>query len=174
VPLYILGSSLFGAQLAAAIGLPYAFASHFAPQSLHDAIAVYRQRFEPSAQLEQPYVIAGVNVIAADTDDEAQAQLQITRRARVRNLFGRDGRVFTDDEADAILRSPQAVHVNQMLTYSAVGTPPAVLEYVDRFAEETGADELMVVHQTSTVATRLRSLELLAEAAGLAPAPVPG
>jgi luciferase family oxidoreductase group 1 len=87
VPIYILGSSLFGGQLAATLGLPFAFASHFAPGSLRDAVTNYRKQFQPSEQLSEPYVIAAVNVIAADTDDEAQAQLQITRRARVRHLF---------------------------------------------------------------------------------------
>src|SRR5690606_30234754 len=86
VPLYILGSSLFGAQLAAKLGLPYAFASHFAPAALQQAVAVYRERFEPSEQLGEPYVIAAVNVIAADTEEEAQEQLHVARRTRVRVL----------------------------------------------------------------------------------------
>src|SRR3954467_8164825 len=88
VPLYVLGSSLFGAHLAAALGLPYAFASHFAPQALEAAVATYRREFKPSAQLEAPYVIAGVNVIAADTDAEAQEQLRTTRRLRATGIFG--------------------------------------------------------------------------------------
>ena len=90
MPLYILGSSLFGARLAAALGLPYGFASHFAPQALRQAVAIYRHEFQPSAQLAEPYVIAAVNVIAADTDDDAQAQLQAVRRGRVR-LFVQRG-----------------------------------------------------------------------------------
>jgi luciferase family oxidoreductase group 1 len=96
VPLYVLGSSMFGAQLAAVLGLPYGFASHFAPQLLHDAVALYREQFEPSEQLDAPYVIAGVNVLAADTDAEAQDQLHRTKKARVRNLFGRGGRRISD------------------------------------------------------------------------------
>lgn len=169
VPLYILGSSLFGGRLAAALGLPFAFASHFAPGALLDAIASYRKQFRPSDQLSEPYVIAAVNVIAADTDEAAQAQLQITRRARVRHLFsrGQGAAPFTDDEADAILQSPQARHVDQMMTYTAVGTPDVVMEYLDKFVALTDANELMVVHQTSTIPTRVRSLELLAEVAEL-------
>ncbi len=164
VPLYILGSSLFGAQLAAALGLPYGFASHFAPQLLHEAVALYREQFEASEQLDAPYVIAGVNVLAADTDAEAQDQLHRTKKARVRNLFGRGGRRISDLEAEQILRSPQAVHVEQMLRYSAVGTRDVVRDAVTDFAKEADADELMVVHMAPTIAARLRSLELLADA----------
>ncbi len=169
VPLYILGSSLFGAQLAAALGLPYAFASHFAPQALHQAIAIYRERFKPSAQLEQPYVIAGVNVIAAETESEAKAQHQAIRRARLRRDPLRPAlQSLSDEEVDALLETPQGAFVDVMLTYSAVGTPDDVASYLDTFRRETGADELITVHSTSAIADRLRSVELLAEAAGLA------
>jgi luciferase family oxidoreductase group 1 len=164
VPLYVLGSSMFGAQLAAVLGLPYGFASHFAPQLLHEAVALYREQFEPSEQLDAPYVIAGVNVLAADTDAEAQDQLHRTKKARVRNLFGRGGRRISDLEAEQILRSPQAVHVEQMLRYSAVGTPDVVRDAVTDFAKDADADELMVVHMAPTITARLRSLELLADA----------
>ncbi len=151
------------------LGLPYGFASHFSPQLLHQAIRIYRERFEPSEQLEQPYVIAGVNVVAADTEAEARTHLEATRRARVRNLFGRDGQPLTDADIDAILRSPQAAHIDQMMTYSAVGTPDTVAAYLDEFQEATGADELIVVHHATTVTGRLRSVELLADAVDLAP-----
>jgi luciferase family oxidoreductase group 1 len=167
VPLYILGSSLFGARLAAQLGLPYAFASHFAPNALQDAVAIYRREFKPSAQLDAPHVIAGVNVIAADSASEAQAMLQETKRARVSLFFG-GGREFTDDEADMILDSPQGQHVSQMMTYSAVGTPDAVMEYLDSFGRHADADELIVAHQSTGTEARLRSVELLAQAAGLA------
>ena len=167
VPIYILGSSLFGAQLAAVLGLPYAFASHFAPRSLHAAIAAYRDRFTPSSQLERPYVMAGINVIAADTDAVAREQLELTRRARVRNLFSRNGKPLTDDQVDGVLRSPQAAHVDEMLTYCAVGEPGRVAEQLESFVGDTGADELVTVHPASTVAHRLRSVELLAEAVDL-------
>jgi luciferase family oxidoreductase group 1 len=166
VPLYILGSSLFGARLAAQLGLPYAFASHFAPSALQDAVAVYRREFKPSAQLDAPHVIAGVNVIAADSAGEAQAMFREALRARVSLFFG-NGREFSDDEADMVLDSPQGQHVSQMMTYSAVGTPDAVVEYLDEFTAHSDADELIVAHQSTGTESRLRSVELLAEAAGL-------
>jgi luciferase family oxidoreductase group 1 len=166
VPLYILGSSLFGARLAAQLGLPYAFASHFAPSALQDAVALYRREFKASAQLEVPHVIAGVNVIAADSASEAQEMLRATKRARVSLFFG-GGREFTDDEADMILDSPQGQHVSQMMAYSAVGTPDVVLDYLDSFGRHADADELIVAHQSPGTAARLRSVELLAQVAGL-------
>lgn len=143
VPLYILGSSLFGAQLAAALGLPYAFASHFAPQALTEAVALYRQQFQPSEQLAEPYVIAGVCVIADDDGDLARAQLLQAKRQRVSALFGR-GRQFTDDEADAVLSMPQGRQIDQMMTYTGVGTPAEVRSYLDWFAGHADADELIV------------------------------
>ncbi|CAN5478072.1 LLM class flavin-dependent oxidoreductase [soil metagenome] len=167
VPLYILGSSLFGAQLAAMLGLPYAFASHFSPGALDEAIRVYRERFEPSTQLPQPYVFAGVNVIAADSDADARHHLEATRRKRVRSLFSRDDQSLTDAEVDTILRSPQGAHVDQMMTYTAVGTPDTVVAYLDNFQRHTRADELIVVHHAANIAGRLRSVELLAAAADL-------
>jgi luciferase family oxidoreductase group 1 len=169
VPLYILGSSLFGAKLAAALGLPYSFASHFAPAALQDAVAIYRREFQPSAQLDEPHVIAGVNVIAADSNADAQEQLHKVKRARVSLLFGRD-RTFTPEEADVVLESPAGQHVEQMVKYSAVGTPGAVKEYLDGFARHADADELIVAHQSTTTEARLRSVELLAEVSGLVPA----
>jgi luciferase family oxidoreductase group 1 len=163
VPLYILGSSMFGATLAAALGLPYAFASHFAPDALQQAVAAYRSEFRPSTQLDQPYVIAGVNVIAADTTSAAEEQLLAAKRGRAISLFGR-GRSLTDQEADEILASPAGRHVEQMVTYSAVGTPAEVSAYIEAFAAHAGADELMVAHQSPTTEDRLRSVELLADA----------
>jgi len=167
VPLYILGSSLFGAQLAALLGLPFGFASHFAPQALYQAITIYRDRFEPSAQLERPHVIVGVNVVAADTEATAQEHLQASRRARVRNLFKRGDEKLTDEQVEAILRSPQSAQIDEMLRFAAVGTPPMVRQYLDNFAAQTEADELIVVHHAPSVADRLRSVELLAEAVDL-------
>lgn len=171
VPLYILGSSLFGAQLAAVLGLPYAFASHFAPAALQQAIAVYREDFRPSEQLDRPYVIAGVNVIAAATDAEAREQFERSRRARVRNLFSRGEERLNDAQVEAILDSPRAAAVDQMLVHSAVGTPEAVVAFLDDFRRLTGADELITVHHADTVERRLRSVELLADAADVAAAP---
>ncbi len=171
VPLYILGSSLFGAQLAAMLGLPYAFASHFAPQALEQAVALYRAEFRPSEQLEAPYVIAGINVIAADSHDEAAVQHLQVRRARVSLFLGRE-RGFTDEEADAVLASPQGRQIAEMMRYSAIGTPDRVRDGLEEFRAHADADELIVVHGSPTLEGRLRSVDLLAEAWDLAPAGV--
>lgn len=167
VPLYILGSSLFGAELAASLGLPYAFASHFAPAALHDAIALYRRQFRPSTQLAQPYVIAGVNVITAETDAEAKALLEGARYQIISNLLGRGRTQGVRLTNEALLRTPQAAFVEQMFTYRAVGSPRTVIDELRQFLAHCGADELMTVHHTQSVQTRLRSVELLAEAAEL-------
>jgi luciferase family oxidoreductase group 1 len=163
VPLFILGSSLYGAQLAAMLGLPYAFASHFAPAALVDAIALYRREFRPSEQLAEPYAIAGVNVIAADTDDDAHDQWTAVRRWRVAR-FVAPGRELTDDEADQLLASPQGRQIAQMMHYAAVGTPDRVAAYLDDFADLAGADELITAHASPTIEQRLRSVDLLADA----------
>lgn len=168
VPLFILGSSLFGARLAAAIGLPFAFASHFAPAALQDAVAIYRSQFQPSEQLDRPQVIAALNVIAADSTAEADAELHLVRRARVSALYGRGGRTFTDDEADLVLESDAGRQIEQMTTYSAVGTPGEVREYLEQFRKHADADELILAHASTTMAGRLRSVELTAES--MAPA----
>ena len=170
VPLYILGSSLYGAQLAAALGLPYAFASHFAPAALQDAVRVYRERFEPSAQLERPYVIAAVNVLAADSEAEALRQLEARRRAVARAILSPPGRPLDDDQVEEVLRAPQGRHLEQMFTHTAVGTAETVRAHLERFRALAGADEVMTVHQADTVEGRLRSLELTARPAGLAAA----
>jgi luciferase family oxidoreductase group 1 len=166
VPLYILGSSLFGAQLAGQFGLPYAFASHFAPDQLDGALAAYRSEFKPSAQLAEPYAIVGVNVTAADTAEAARAQLETVRRVRAASLFarqvGKNPAEITDEEADQLLAGGAAVHVDQMMRYSAVGTPREVSDYLDGFLKKTGADELMTVHHAASAEDRLRSVTLLA------------
>lgn len=166
VPLYILGSSLFGAELAAYLGLPYAFASHFMPGALREAVAVYRRQFRPSEQLDTPYVIAGVNVIAAGSDAVAQEYRVAVLRSRVASILGK-GRAVSDDEADYLLGTPQGRHVAEMMTYAAVGTPDAVRAYLDDFADLADADELMVVHASPTIEARLRSVELLSDVSGL-------
>jgi luciferase family oxidoreductase group 1 len=167
VPLYILGSSMFGATLAATLGLPYAFASHFSPELLDQAIAAYRAEFTPSELLERPYVIAGVNVLAADTLAEAQDQLQAVRRARAVGLYGRrigaSPLEVTDQQADHLLAAGMAAHVDQMLTFTAMGTTEDVGEYLVQFVERTMADELITAHHAPDIDARLRSVELLAE-----------
>jgi luciferase family oxidoreductase group 1 len=163
VPLYILGSSMFGATLAAALGLPYAFASHFAPQQLEAAVAAYRREFKPSEQLDQPYVIAGVNVVAADTVEAARANFGAVRRNLAIGLFGR-GQKLTDEQADALLAQGPGQHVESMLTYTALGTRAEVGAYLDGFRKQADADELIVAHQAPTTEARLRSVTLTAEA----------
>jgi len=168
VPLYILGSSLFGARLAARFGLPYAFASHFAPTALEEAVAVYRRDFRPSKQQAEPHVIAGLNVLAADTLAESEAQLAIVQRMRVKALLGR-GVSLTDADAEQLLHSPSGQAIKAMARYTAFGTGPDVKAYVDRFAQLSGAEELIVVHPAPTLEARLHSVELLAKACGLGP-----
>ncbi|WP_426572561.1 LLM class flavin-dependent oxidoreductase [Aquihabitans sp. McL0605] len=169
VPIYILGSSLFGAKLAAAFGLPYAFASHFSPQALRQAVGTYRHEFQPSEQLAEPYVIAGVNAIVSDTADDAQAQLLAVRRSRVR-MFVQKGITVTDEQADEILASPQGHQIAEMMRYTAVGTPDEAQEFLASFAVHADADELMVAPSSPDIEARLRSLELLADVADLVPA----
>jgi luciferase family oxidoreductase group 1 len=161
VPLYLLGSSLFGAELAAQLGLPYAFASHFAPRYLHEALKVYREGFKPSAQLSEPYAIAGVGVIAADSAESAAAQLEAARRVRARALFGR-GRKLSEDDVTDLLNSAEAAVVDEMLAYTAVGTGDEVAAYLRNFAADTEADELITAHYSDSVPNRLRSVELTA------------
>jgi len=163
VPLYILGSSTFGAHLAAALGLPYAFASHFAPQALQAAVAAYRAEFTPSAQLDAPHVIAAVNVIAADTEAQARENFEAVRRRMAVGLFGR-GQDLDDADADLLLRRGAAQHVDSMFTYAAIGTPGEVGDYLERFRALADADELIIAHQAPSSEARLRSVTLTAEA----------
>jgi luciferase family oxidoreductase group 1 len=167
VPLYVLGSSLFGARLAAMLGLPYAFASHFAPTSLLDAVALYRREFTPSGQLESPYVIAGVNAIAADSTAAAERTFHQVLRDRVGLLYGRGGRTFTDEEAEMVLTTDAGQPIRQMATYSAVGNPAEVKDFLEQFAKTADADELIIAHQHTSIEGRLRSVELVAEAMSL-------
>ncbi|WP_216895795.1 LLM class flavin-dependent oxidoreductase [Nocardia alni] len=166
VPLYILGSSLFGAQLAAQLGLPYAFASHFAPDLLHRAVQVYRETFRPSEQLAEPYVMAGVNVFAADTYEAAAEQRAVAYRARARSMIrrGAGGADFTDEEIDAFLVSPNGRHLTTMTKYTAVGLAQDVRAYLEDFAGEIGADELILAHHATDIDDRVRSVELVGEA----------
>ena len=162
VPLTILGSSLYGAQVAAVLGLPYGFASHFAPEALEQAVAIYRREFRPSAQLAEPHVLAAVNVIAADSDDEAQAQFRAMQRQRVRMFAGRQGRRLTDAEADAVLDSGAGEQIRSMTRYSAVGTPEVVARYLEDFTALADADELIVAGAAPRRESWWRSWELLA------------
>jgi alkanesulfonate monooxygenase SsuD/methylene tetrahydromethanopterin reductase-like flavin-dependent oxidoreductase (luciferase family) len=152
--------ALSGPHLPAGRGLPYASGSHFAPGALDEAVNVYRRDFRPSKQLRAPYVLAGVNVVAADSESEATKQLRTVQRARVRALLGR-GAKWTDEEADAVLESAAGRAIQAMATYSAVGTRAEVRDYVERFSKLADADELITVHPAPTLDGRLRSIELL-------------
>jgi luciferase family oxidoreductase group 1 len=166
VPLWILGSSTFGAQLAAALGLPYAFASHFAPDSLGDAIRIYRNSFKPSKQLKKPHVAVGVNVIVADTDKEAQflfTSMQQSFANLHRNQRGQFPAPIKDIET---YWSPQEkMMASHMLSFSVVGSPETVRKGLKAVYEETEADELMVVGSIYDLEARLKSFELLAQVA---------
>jgi len=169
VPVWILGSSTFGAQLAAWLGLPYAFASHFAPRFLETALTIYREQFRPSEQLDAPYVMAAVGVLAAEDADVAWAEFADVRRNWARSILNRGGGPrLTLEEVDLILGTPRAAMVDEMLHYSAVGTPADVITYLDEFQRATAADELITVHRALSVDSRLRSVALLANALNLA------
>jgi len=164
VPIWILGSSLFGAQLAAHLGLPYAFASHFAPTHLMEAIALYRTNFKPSAQLARPYLMLGYNVIAAETDEEARFCATSMQQAFVNLRSGRPSR----------LPPPMAGYLDQIgvqeksmldsvLSCAAMGSPMTVTQQLQAFITRTGADELMITSQIFDHAQRLRSYEIMAD-----------
>jgi luciferase family oxidoreductase group 1 len=170
VPLWILGSSNFGAMLAGELGLPYAFASHFAPELLLQALQIYRARFKPSEQLERPYAMVGVNIVAADTDAEAR-HLATTQQMSFTNIF-RGARGLSQPPIDDIESywSPQEkVQAMRMLERSIVGSPETVRAGIDALVAETGADELMIVSDVYDHQKRLRSFELIARAGGITP-----
>lgn len=167
VPLYILGSSMFGASLAAKLGLPYAFASHFAPTHLVQATTYYKENFQPSEFLSEPYVIAAVNVTASDTHEDAQRQSDLVRRERVRALAARGNRDISDANLDQLVNSPAGQQIIGMLHYSAIGTRDEVRDYLADFAELAKADELMISVQAPTGAENHRAMEILAEGWGL-------
>lgn len=170
VPVWILGSSLYGAQLAAMLGLPYAFASHFAPGDLDDAVALYRHRFEPSQYLDKPYVMAGFNVFAADTDEEARLLFSSIQQAFVNLRTGNAGQL-----PPPVLNYEQSLDprfasaIKAALACSAVGNKETIRQQIDAFVERTGVDELMVTAQIFDHQARLHSFQLLAEAVGLKP-----
>ncbi|HWL51736.1 MAG TPA: LLM class flavin-dependent oxidoreductase [Chthoniobacteraceae bacterium] len=171
VPLYILGSSLFGAQLAAALGLPYAFASHFAPGSLEEAVTLYRREFRPSEQLAAPYVITAMNVYAADSPDEAARLYRSHLRNMALHLITRTGEPPPVVNEEALFASPAGRHAQQMLHYSAIGTPGTIRAEVERFARHSQADEVIIVTNIADTTARLRSFEIVADEALSIPTP---
>ncbi len=170
VPLWILGSSTYGAQLAAALGLPYAFASHFAPDALTQAMELYRHLFKPSEQLQAPYAMAGVNVVVADTDAQARRLFTSHQQSFANLRRGRPGPQQPPiDDIDTYWSPGEKAMAENMLACSIVGAPDTVRHGLERFAAYSGADELMVVSAIFDPAARRRSYSLLAELAGLAP-----
>jgi luciferase family oxidoreductase group 1 len=170
VPIWILGSSLYGAQLAAAMGLPFAFASHFAPAMMTEAIQLYRTGFRPSDQLKRSYVMLGVNVVAAETDEEAKFLFTSLQQAFINLRLGRPGRLPPPvsgfgDRLDAVARSI----LDQALGRAIVGSPDTVRRGLRAFAAETGADELMITSQIFDHDARLRSFEIVANCHQLTP-----
>jgi luciferase family oxidoreductase group 1 len=167
VPVWILGSSLFGAELAAHLGLPYAFASHFAPQAMSQAVALYRARFRPSAALAAPYVMLGVNVVAAEDDAEARRLFSSAQQAFVNLRRGQPGPLPPPVEGyDERLAPADRATLAHVLATAVVGAPATVRDGLAAFAARTGADELMVTSQIYDHDARLRSYSIVAEAAG--------
>jgi len=164
VPIWILGSSLFGAQLAAALGLPFAFASHFAPQMMMQAIDIYRSNFRPSAQLGKPYVMLGYNVFAADTDEEAHFHASSMQQGFVNLRSGRPSRLLPPVKGYLEQIGPQdRALLDSVLSCAAIGTPETVAAQMKAFIARTGADELMITSQMFDHEARLRSHEITAD-----------
>ena len=163
VPVWILGSSLFGAQLAAMLGLPYAFASHFAPQQMMDAVALYRSTFKPSAQLDKPYVMLGFNVFAADTDEEAHILATSMQQAFVNLRSGRPGRLQPPKPGYYQQVGPaERALLDSVLSCATIGSPTTIAQGLQDFVERTGADELMITSQMFDHTARKRSYAIAA------------
>ncbi len=167
VPVWILGSSLFGAQLAAELGLPYSFASHFAPGQMMDAIKVYRERFKPSQHLDKPHVMLGFSVFAADSEEEGQFLASSWQQAMIALRTGRPGKLPPPvagflQSLDPMKRSM----VQDSITCAAIGNPEQVQEQLEAFIDRTAADELIITSQSYDHAARLHSYEIVAQIAG--------
>jgi luciferase family oxidoreductase group 1 len=163
VPIWILGSSLFGAQLAAALGLPFAFASHFAPAQLLPAIAIYRERFRPSEQLARPFVMAGFNVFAADSDAEAELIATSMQQAFVNLRSGRPSRLKPPyANYRATLTPAESTMLDQVMACTAIGSGEVVRQAIESFIDRSGVDELMIASQIFDHGSRLRSYEITA------------
>jgi luciferase family oxidoreductase group 1 len=164
VPLWILGSSTFGAELAAELGLPYAFASHFAPNDLFDALQIYRKQFNPSKQLDHPYAMAGINVVAADTDEKARRVFTTVEQSFTNLVRGAPGKLQAPIDNIEEYWTPAEKHqASRMLKYSIVGSPETVRRDLESFVAQTMVDELMVVSSLYDHAARIRSYEIVAE-----------
>ncbi|GJE56556.1 MULTISPECIES: LLM class flavin-dependent oxidoreductase [Methylobacterium] len=167
VPLWILGSSLYGAQLAAALGLPYAFASHFAPDALLPALDAYRSGFRPSEQLQRPHAMVGVNVVAAETDSAARRLFTSAQQQFTNLIRGTRGLLRPPvDDIEAYWSPTEKLHASRMLSRALVGSPETIRFGLDRLIAETGADEFMVASAIHDHGARLRSYEILSEVHG--------
>lgn len=163
VPLTILGSSMFGASLAAQLGLPYSFASHFAPGQLLAAVRHYRENYQPSEQHPTPYVSAGINVVAAATDAAAEKLYERTEISRVRTFLSRGREVpLTNGEAVTLMNTPAGLEIRAMLKHTAVGSTDSVRKQLAEFAEYANVDELITVHNAPTREEKLESVRLSA------------
>jgi luciferase family oxidoreductase group 1 len=166
VPIWLLGSSLYGAQLAAYLGLPFAFASHFAPEMLMDALQVYRSGYRPSAQWPQPHAMVALNAVCADSDDEAARLFTSIQQRFLGMQRGQRGplpRPISVAEMQTLWSPMEKAGVQRMLSVSVVGSPASVRRQLAALAERTGADEWIVAGAVHDHAARLRSFELLAE-----------
>ena len=162
VPIWILGSSTYGAQLAASFGLSYAFASHFAPEALLLALDIYRRQFKPSAQLDHPYAMVGVNVVAADSDEEARRLFTTIQQSFTNLVRGTGGKLQPPvDNIDDYWNPAEKHHASHMLKYSIVGSSETVRRELEEFVKLTKADELMIVTSIYDHLQRIRSYELV-------------
>ena len=174
VPLWILGSSLYGAQLAAMLGLPYAFASHFAPAALQQAVAIYREGFKPSAQLDKPYVMLGYNICAADTDAEARLLRTSAQQAILNLRRGRPGPLpAPDPHFEAGLEPMERRLLDEVSACAAVGAADTVRAQFNAFVAATSPDEIMVAAQIYDHQARLKSYEIAASLMNDVPTPLP-
>ena len=170
VPIWILGSSTFGAELAAALGLPYAFASHFAPDALFPALEIYRQKFKPSKQLAHPYAMVGVNVVAADTDEEARRLFTTIQQSFTNLVRGAGGKLQPPiNDIEDYWTSAEKHHASRMLKYSIVGSAETVRKGLEDFVELTNADELMIVTSLYDHPARIRSYEIVGRVSLMSP-----
>ena len=163
VPLYILGSSLFGAQLAAQLGLPYAFASHFAPAMLQEAVDTYRANFKPSEHLEQPYVMVGATAMLADTDEQARYLYTTQQQHFLGVVRGNLSFAPPVEDMDAIWTDSEKMHIERMTAEAIVGSPTTAQARIEDLVARTGADELIVMTEAWEHEDRLRSYELLSQ-----------
>jgi luciferase family oxidoreductase group 1 len=168
VPIWILGSSTFGAELAASLGLPYAFASHFAPDALFEALEIYRQQFKPSKQLDHPYAMVGVNVVAADTDEEARRLFTTVQQSFTNLLRRAPGKLQPPiDDIEQYWTPPEKYQASRMLRHSIVGSPQTVHRGLNDFISLTNADELMLATSLHDHLARLCSYEIVSDIACL-------